>query len=343
MSNHDKFRAGELFILGFHGGTIPKWLLEFEKRFGLGGVILFDYYCQTKKYDNNIHSLSQVKDLCRALSFLPSRPLVFVDQEGGKVRRLKEKLGFAHLPSQQDFNLLNDDAKYEVALKSFRELRDLGIHYNLAPVVDLNYNPLNPDIGAVGRSYADNPEDVRNNVSIINRVAKETHLGLCLKHFPGLGGARTNSHEELTDLSDAVFDEQIELFFELAPELNGSAILVSHGVVNQWEKGVPASMSNCAIGMLRERLPDVLLVSDDLQMQGLQRKYPTREACVRGISAGLDMMIVGNNMMPQEEEVFVAADDVARKADADPEFEMSCRFSLERVRSRKIEFVKGAC
>src|SRR3954464_8786436 len=95
---------GELFILGFLGKTVPAWLKEFAGRYGLGGVILFDYSCQTQKYDNNIDSPEQVQRLCEEISSLPSHPLVFIDQEGGLVRRLKEGRGFEPLPSAKDFN-----------------------------------------------------------------------------------------------------------------------------------------------------------------------------------------------------------------------------------------------
>ena len=89
------YRVGELFILGFNGKSIPPWLREFERRFGLGGAILFDYDCKSRKYENNIYSPGQVTELCLEISNLPSRSLLFVDQEGGKVRRLKDGLGFA--------------------------------------------------------------------------------------------------------------------------------------------------------------------------------------------------------------------------------------------------------
>ncbi len=98
--------VGELFILGFFGKTIPAWLREFAARYGLGGVILFDYSCQTQKYDNNIESPEQVQRLCEEISSLPSHPMVFIDQEGGLVRRLKESRGFKPLPSAKEFNHL---------------------------------------------------------------------------------------------------------------------------------------------------------------------------------------------------------------------------------------------
>src|ERR1051325_1994872 len=104
-------QIGELFILGFHGKTVPDWLKAFAARFGLGGVILFDYSVRTRQYDNNIESPEQVRALCAEIAQLPSAPLVFIDQEGGLVRRLKEARGFAPLPSAKEFNHLAPDRK----------------------------------------------------------------------------------------------------------------------------------------------------------------------------------------------------------------------------------------
>ena len=92
---------GELFILGFFGKTVPAWLKEFAARYGLGGVILFDYSCRTQQYDNNIESPEQVQRLCAEIAALPSGPMVFIDQEGGLVRRLKESRGFAPLAERK--------------------------------------------------------------------------------------------------------------------------------------------------------------------------------------------------------------------------------------------------
>jgi len=99
-------RVGELFILGFFGKAVPVWLKQFAARYGLGGVILFDYSCRTQQYDNNIESPEQVQRLCSEIAALPSGPMVFIDQEGGLVRRLKESRGFAPLPSAKEFNHL---------------------------------------------------------------------------------------------------------------------------------------------------------------------------------------------------------------------------------------------
>jgi beta-N-acetylhexosaminidase len=258
-----------------------------------------------------------------------------VDQEGGKVRRLKEKLGFAPLPSALAFNALPSSEKKRIAEASFQEMRALGFHYDLAPVIDLNYNPENPDIGKVERSFSANPNEVRANFKILNAAAENIGLGLCLKHFPGLGAARVNSHEELTDISGTLRDEQLALFYELGREIHGGGVLVSHGLVREWDPHFPVSMSEVAIARLRHELPDAILMSDDLQMQGLQKLLPSKEACLQGLRAGLDLIIIGNNLIAEDERCLEYARAVAQEAEKNTNFRSLCETAISRVRARK--------
>jgi beta-N-acetylhexosaminidase len=331
-------RVGDVMVLGFRGTRVPQWLRDFERRFGLGGVILFDYDWKSKVYQRNVESPAQVKELCAELRELPSRPLVLVDQEGGKVRRLKDKLGFAPLPSAEAFAALDGAERLRVARASYAELVDLGIHYNLAPVVDLNLNPANPDIGAHQRAYSADPAVVRACVETLNAVAREVNLGLCLKHYPGLGGATTNSHDDLTDLSDTIREDQLALFHEFGRQIHGEAILVSHGHVRQWDSVGPISMSQPALSALRRRLPDVLLLSDDLQMQGLRKTLVTGEALPRGLAAGLDLMLIGNNLVDEEPDSEMLAERFAAAVNADPALAGNLAAAAARIAARKQRF-----
>lgn len=294
--------VGELFILGFFGKVVPDWLKAFAARYGLGGVILFDYSCRTLEYDNNINSPEQVQRLCAEISALPSAPMVFIDQEGGLVRRLKEGRGFAPLPSAKEFNLLALEEKRAILTASFAEMRQLGIHYDFAPVIDVDYNPDNPNIGRIKRSYSADIAEVEANAQLVGEVAQAQRIGLCLKHFPGIGGAVVDSHQEFMDISDALRDEQEELFYSLAPRMFGNAVLVSHAIVRQWDER-PMTLSASGLGRLRRRLPDTLLITDDMQMQGLQKALGTREACLQSLKAGIDMICIGNNLLDQEQEM----------------------------------------
>jgi beta-N-acetylhexosaminidase len=327
--------VGELFILGFFGKTIPAWLREFAGRYGLGGVILFDYSCQTQKYDNNIDSPEQVQRLCEEISSLPSHPMVFIDQEGGLVRRLKEGRGFKPLPSAKEFNHLSPTEKREILVASFAEMRRLGIDYDFAPVIDVDYNPENPNIGKIKRSYSADIGEVQANALLASEVARETGIGLCLKHFPGIGGAVVDSHQEFMDISDSLYAEQEELFYALAPKMFGDAVLVSHAIVTQWDRDNPMTLSAAGLGRLRRRLPDTLLITDDMQMQGLQKALGTKEASLRSLKAGMDMLCIGNNLFDQEQEMAVIAQFIEQSVRDGTLAGSAIERSIERARNRK--------
>ncbi|MGY3486403.1 beta-N-acetylhexosaminidase [Bradyrhizobium sp. USDA 4011] len=327
--------VGELFILGFHGKAIPSWLREFAARFGLGGVILFDYSCQTRQYDNNIASPAQVQSLCAEIVALPSQPLVFVDQEGGLVRRLKDGLGFQPLPSAKDFNRLGHAEKQTILAASYGELRRLGIRYNFAPVIDVDYNPDNPNVGRIKRSYSSEIGEVEANARLVDAAARQAGVGLCLKHYPGIGGAHVDSHLEFMDISDALRPEQEELFYALAPQIFGDAVLVSHAIVRRWDAQHPMTLSPAGIGRLRHRLPATLLITDDMQMQGLQKALGTSAASLQAIAAGMDMICIGNNLLDQEQAMAGIATAVEGAAHDGSLDQAAVQRSIARVQQRK--------
>jgi beta-N-acetylhexosaminidase len=332
---------GELFILGFYGKVVPDWLKQFAARYGLGGVILFDYSCRTQHYDNNIESPEQVQRLCKEIAALPSAPMVFIDQEGGLVRRLKEGRGFAPLPSAKEFNHLAPDQKRAILTSSFAEMRRLGIHYDFAPVIDVDYNPDNPNIGKIRRSYSADIAEVEANALLASEAARAQRIGLCLKHFPGIGGALVDSHQEFMDISDALRPEQEELFYSLAPRMFGDAVLVSHAIVRQWDRDRPMTLSPAGIGRLRQRLPDTLLITDDMQMQGLQKALGTREASLHALKAGMDMLCIGNNLFDQEQEMAAIAEYVGESLRDGALSGPAIERSIARVAKRKLLLAAG--
>jgi beta-N-acetylhexosaminidase len=330
-------QVGELFILGFFGKTVPDWLKQFAARFGLGGVILFDYSVRTRQYDNNIESPGQLRALCAEIARLPSSPLLFIDQEGGLVRRLKDTRGFAPLPSAKDFNLLPRKEKRAILAASLHELRSLGIRYNFAPAIDVDYNPDNPNIGRIKRSYSADIGEVEANALLMSEVAREARIGLCLKHFPGIGGADVDSHRDFMDISDALYPEQEALFHALAPRMFGDAVLVSHAIVRQWDPDNPATLSPAAIGRLRAHLPETLLITDDMQMQGLQKALGTRAASLQSLRAGIDMLCIGNNLLDQEADMAGLAEAVEQGVREATLNSAAIGQSIARVQRRKAQ------
>lgn len=327
-------RVGEHFMLGFRGLTLPEWLREFAREFGLGGVILFDRDLEQGGL-RNVESPAQVRALCSEVHALPGRPLVFVDQEGGRVRRLKAAAGFAELPSARAFAALPEPEARRLAAASCAEMKSLGIDFDLAPVIDLDTNPDNPNIGKIERSYSPAAPEVARCARIFGDAARAAGLGLCVKHYPGLGGARTDSHLTLTDLTGLVTAEQEALFYTLVAELPGTAALFSHGFVGEWDAKRPVSISPTAVARFRARCPDALLITDDLQMQGLQGASTTDAAVACALEAGLDLLCIGNNLLAQSGECLEIAARLRERAVGDPRFAKDLARSAARVAGRK--------
>ena len=171
-------------------------------------------------------------------------------------------------------------------------------------------------------------------MQILSGAAEAVGLGLCLKHYPGLGGATTDSHLALTDIS-AVSDAERELFVSLCEETFGSAILLSHGIVRAWDGQWPISVSAPAIERLRAALPEALFITDDLQMQGLQAVCTTEAASLRALSAGVDLLCIGNNLMRQADECFAVANELRLALVDDSALAAQLARSRERIARRK--------
>lgn len=296
-------QLGQRFILGFQGPTLPEWLVEFSERFGLGGVILFDYCLQSKSFDNNIHNPEQVRTLISGIKGLPGRPKIYVDQEGGKVRRFKEYKGFQALVSHQEYAKMEKLDRMNHLQRALAELKSLGVDVVLGPVIDVNYNPLSPDIGVYHRSFSGNINLVAECAHEWFEIARSCDLELCIKHYPGLGAAHQNSHHKLTNLSNCFHQEQEELFYQLLPNVPGSNILISHGVVDQWGKGLPLSVNPVAYRKIQERFSKANIITDDMQMRGLLDLMPLKEACFKALECGVGHICIGNNLMNQENEM----------------------------------------
>ena len=326
-------RLGELFVLGFRGLKLPVWLRNFAETHGLGGVLLFDYDVAKRRRGRNISNPQQLQHLCRELAGLSARPLICVDQEGGRVRRLREECGFQPYPSAVAFNAMSDSEKVSCTQRSFAEMQALGIHYNLAPVIDINSNQANPDIARQQRAWSDQAQEIEHNARLVGQVARAVNLGLCAKHYPGIGSSSVNSHDELMEL--ALSDVQLELFYRCGRELHGEALLLSHGYVKQWDSEHPVSISPPAIARLRARCPTVLLITDDLQMQGLRQHFSAQAAIVAGVQAGVDLLLHGNNLLLEEECSFSWVEQVRALLVRSPQLQTQVASSLRRIAARK--------
>lgn len=277
---------GQLFVFGFEGTTLSAGLRELLREFHLGGVILFR---------PNVESVEQVWALTGQFrNTEPSPPpAVFVDEEGGPVSRLPAPV--LRLPPMRRLGALEDHGLVlEVGYSLGRELSALGVHVNLAPVVDVDTNPANPVIGE--RAFHADPEQVaRLGVAMMQGL----HAGgvtACLKHFPGHGDTDTDSHHALPVLNhDRARLEAVELVPFRAGIRAGARMLMTAHVLLPGEDPVhPATLSPIFLGSaLRRALGyEGLVLSDDLQMKAVSDRYSAMEILSLGIAGGIDLFVL---------------------------------------------------
>ncbi len=277
------------FLIGSMPGTrIPVELRSLAREFDLGGVILFS---------RNIEVPEQVAELSAESEALGrTMPAwVSVDQEGGRVARLKEP--FTRWPPMATLGRAGKQSeplaeRFAKALAN--ELLAVGISLDYAPVLDIHTNPKNPVIG--DRALADKAEDVAKLGRVIIRALQGAGLAACGKHFPGHGDTSTDSHLELPLVEHAPDRLRAIEFepFRAAIAEQVAFIMTAHVLVPSLDERRPASLSPEIVQkLLRDELKfDGVILSDDLEMKAVSATHDIPEAAVDAIAAGCDALLI---------------------------------------------------
>lgn len=294
---------GQLFVLGFDGHTVPDVARDLLVKEGAGGAILFK---------RNVESLEQVVELNRALFELGSDEhptLVSVDQEGGRVARLRGIC--TDLPPMRrvgELSIDDSDLPYRVGAMMARELGALGFHMDFAPVLDVDTNPANPVIG--DRSFHHDARVVANAGVQLLRGMQQAGVAACAKHFPGHGDTAQDSHFELPALDhDMERLEKVELLpFRAAIDAGVASIMTAHVVFRPLDAELPATLSRAVMTqLLRERMGyDGVVISDDLEMKAVADRWDIEELVKIGLNAGVDLFLVCHDADKQSRAIEAA-------------------------------------
>ncbi|HSS62650.1 MAG TPA: beta-N-acetylhexosaminidase, partial [Candidatus Limnocylindrales bacterium] len=288
---------------GFAGTSMPEWVRRRVDE-GLGGVVLFG---------RNIEHRDQVRALVASLHAERAGLLVAIDEEGGDVTRLEARTGSSY-PGNLALGAADDPTlTAEVARAMGAELADIGIDLDLAPVADVNSNPLNPVVGV--RSFGANPELVARHTAAWVDGLQGTGVAACAKHFPGHGDTEADSHVELPFAAADPRRGALQPF-EAAIEAGVRAVMSAHIVVPALDTA-PATISpRVMTGLLRDELGfDGLAVSDGLDMRALSGERGIAEAAVLALIAGCDALCVGGGPSGQEvvDEIAAALIEAVRR------------------------------
>jgi len=337
-----KHRLGELFIIGFQGSEIkPGSQLENILETGRpGGVILFNRCLSNPETGGNITSPQQLKNLTTKLHSLSSMPLfVCVDQEGGGVQRLNSGNGFFDICSAEEMgSICRQDLVRQEAERTAKLLHDSGINLNFAPVVDLNIHDNNPIIGGIKRSFSPEPDRVIKCAETWIDCHRQFNVISCPKHFPGHGSSTADSHLGFVDISDSWHESELLPFQHLISTNRAEMIMVGHLFNRNIDHRFPATLSHLTVtGILRNTLEfQGVIVTDDMQMKAISNHFTFAEAICHSLSAGIDMIIIGNNLEHRPELLQEAIEAVWSGLKKGSVREETVIASLERIRRLKL-------
>ena len=279
-------QIGRLLIAGFDGPQLPVELKALTREFGLGGIILFA---------RNIEEPEQVAELSfEAARLVPDFPLwVSVDQEGGRVARLKAP--FTQWPAAATLGRSGDIALAERFARALAaELRAVGITLDYAPVLDVLTNPKNPVIG--DRSISEKAVDAARLGAAIVRTLQAEGIAACGKHFPGHGDTQVDSHLELPIVEHPVERmRQVEFLpFKAAIDAGVATVMTAHVLAPALDEKRPATLSHRVVtGLLRGELGfEGVILSDDLEMKAIAGEYAVPAAAVLAVEAGCDGVLI---------------------------------------------------
>lgn len=299
---------GQLIMQGFRGleiDSVSPVIKDQLAKGEIGNIILFDYDVGLKQYGRNIASPSQVRQLLADLQALaPGLLLTAIDQEGGRVTRLRPAYGFPEIAAAQDMGALaaTDSTTY-YATQNAANLKNLGFNVNFAPVVDLNVNPENPVIGKIKRSFGAATDQVVLHARAWIAPHAEAGILSVLKHFPGHGSSQSDSHKGFTDVTTTWTPEELAPFEQLLASETATAVMTAHVFNRSIDSLYPATLSPRYIqGMLRDSFQyDGVVFSDDLQMNAVNKLYDFETIIKQSMLAGVDMLVFGNNLEDYDE------------------------------------------
>jgi beta-N-acetylhexosaminidase len=285
-------RAGQMMSVAFHGTKITPALEAMIRGRSVGGVILY-----SENFDGDAAKMkSLIADLSRIASEAKVVPLFFsIDQEGGAVVRIAQ--GATILPGNMALAATPDPAdsvRKAVAITA-RDLRALGVNFELAPDADVNNEPRNPII--LNRSFGSDPQRVASLVTVATKAFADAKLLCCAKHFPGHGETTTDSHTGLPLLDvDRAHLDAIELPpFVAAIAAGVPAIMSAHIRMPALDPtpDLPVTLSRKVMtDLVRTQLGfGGLLITDDLEMGALTQTRSESQAGYDAFLAGADFLL----------------------------------------------------
>ena len=293
-------KVGQIFMVvpeavDKDGGSTTVFTENIEKeveKYNLGGYILFAA---------NIENPTQTQELINGFKKSSKiQPFIGVDEEGGRVARIGKNsaMGVEKIePMAQVGKSQNYERANEIGTTIGKYIKNLGFNLDFAPDTDVLTDSNNTEIG--DRSFGNDPEVVGKMATEVVKGLQSENISTVLKHFPGHGGSIGNSHQGFS-LSNRTEEElkKCEIVpFKTAIENGADCVMVAHmSLPNVTGDNIPATLSKKVVtDMLKTELKGVVF-SDSMSMGAITENYGTGDACVKAVEAGIDMVLMPENL-----------------------------------------------
>ncbi|MEQ8362289.1 MAG: glycoside hydrolase family 3 protein [Cyclobacteriaceae bacterium] len=303
-------KIGQMILIGVPGTEVDPLVLR-EIQDGKAGSIIF--------FEKNIspkNSFKRLRDMAWTYQQAAPIPLfISIDEEGGKVNRLKEKYGFPRSLSAADMSASIDSVRY-YGETTAATLIGLGINVNFAPVVDVAINPNNPVITKNGRSFSPNEDSVTLYAKEFIKAHRKLGVMTTLKHFPGHGSSMDDTHYGIADVTKTWETKELKPYMALIDSGYVDAIMTAHIVnKNLDDKSLPGTLSKKILdSLLRKSLKfDGVVFSDDMQMHAITKHYGFEEAIKLAVNAGVDILTFSNNIQGSEDRTVDRVHSIIKK------------------------------
>ncbi|CAN5324119.1 glycoside hydrolase family 3 protein [soil metagenome] len=306
-------KIGQMLMIGLSKADVEPLLMEEVRAGKVGGILIFE-----KSIPKSSSSFAPLKKIIWSYQKAAPIPLmVAIDQEGGKVNRLKEKYGFTRSITASDMGKANSlDSVRFYSEATAATLAGMGFNINFAPVVDVAVNPANTVIVKPGRSFSANPDSVVLFAEEFIKPHRKFGVTTVLKHFPGHGSSMEDTHFGVADVTKAWTASELIPYQKLLAAGAVDAIMSAHIVNKQLDpKGYPGTLSSRMIdSLLRKQLHyDGVVFSDDMQMHAITKQYGLEESIKLAINAGIDVLCFSNNIQGSEERTVTKVHSIIRK------------------------------
>lgn len=293
-------KIGQMLLIGFSGPQVDAQVLKEVRQGKVGSIIIFEKNIPPK---NSFIALKKIIWTYQANAPIPL--FICIDQEGGRVNRLKEKYGFpASITAAAMGKSGSLDSVRFYGEATAATLAGLGINMNFAPVVDLASNPDNPIIAKYGRAFSADEDSVALLAKEFIKAHHRFNVLTALKHFPGHGSSTADTHLGVADVTHTWEERELKPYEILIDSGYADAVMTAHIVNKKLDRtGNPGTLSHVIVtGILRERLNfGGVVFTDDMQMHAITEHYGLEQAIKLAIQAGVDVMTFSNNISGSDE------------------------------------------